>query len=54
MVLVLLLVLVILSPVGIRGGLCPLARIGPKLIVKGDKKGQICEKLYLEAVWKEF
>ena len=46
-----------LNPVGVPGrGFCPLGRIGlqyPLLIVKGDKKGQRSEKLYLEAVWKE-
>ena len=45
-----------LPGVGPGRGFSPLGRIGPQyplLIVKGDKKGQRSEKLYLEAVWKE-
>ena len=44
-------------PVGVpMRGFCALGRKGPQYplqIVKGDKKGQRSEKLYLQAVWKE-
>ena len=45
------------NPVGVRErDFCPIENIDrqyPVLIVKGDKKGQRSEKLYLEAVMKD-